>query len=130
MESHVGTLHPFQYPFCQLDSKFSPDCCFGLLKQKFRTSEVDSLDDFVQVVEQSSVVNKAQLVGSSNGELIVETFDWSSYFATLFKKIKGIKGFQHCCKCELTWFSCSQTSCRWPSHTIQFAERGHSNNGR
>ena len=53
---------------------------------------VDSLDDFVQVVEQSSAVHKVQPVGSINGELIVETFDW---FATLFKKIKGIKSFQH-----------------------------------
>ena len=61
-------------------TKFSPDWCFGLLKQNFRKAEVDSLDDFVQVVEQSSAVNKAQPVGSSNGELIVETFDWSSYF--------------------------------------------------
>ena len=76
-------------------TKFSPDWCFGLLKQKFRKAEVDSLDDFVQVVEQSSAVNKAQPVGSSNGELIVETFDWSSYFATSFNKIKGIKEFQH-----------------------------------
>uniref|UniRef100_A0A1X7VB99 DUF7869 domain-containing protein n=2 Tax=Amphimedon queenslandica TaxID=400682 RepID=A0A1X7VB99_AMPQE len=76
-------------------TKFSPDWCFGLLKQKFRKAEVDSLDDFIQVVEQSSAVNKTQPVGSSNGELIVETLDWCSYFATLFKKIKGIKGFQH-----------------------------------
>uniref|UniRef100_A0A1X7UDD6 Uncharacterized protein n=1 Tax=Amphimedon queenslandica TaxID=400682 RepID=A0A1X7UDD6_AMPQE len=78
----------------KLDTKFSPDWCFGLLKQKFRKAEVDSLDDFIHVVEQTSAVNKAETAGSSNGELI-ETFDWSSYFATLFKKIKGIKGFQH-----------------------------------
>uniref|UniRef100_A0A1X7VMA6 Uncharacterized protein n=1 Tax=Amphimedon queenslandica TaxID=400682 RepID=A0A1X7VMA6_AMPQE len=83
----------FQYPFCQLDTKFSQEWCFGLLKQKFRKAVVHSLDDFIQVVEQSSAVNKVHPIGSSNGELIVETLDWSSYFATLFKKIKGIKGF-------------------------------------
>uniref|UniRef100_A0A1X7UTG8 Uncharacterized protein n=1 Tax=Amphimedon queenslandica TaxID=400682 RepID=A0A1X7UTG8_AMPQE len=55
-------MHPFQYPSCQLDTKFSSDWCFRLLKQKFRKAEVDSLDDFVQVVEQSSAVNKAQPV--------------------------------------------------------------------
>uniref|UniRef100_A0A1X7V5D7 Uncharacterized protein n=1 Tax=Amphimedon queenslandica TaxID=400682 RepID=A0A1X7V5D7_AMPQE len=87
-------MHPFQYPFCQLDTKYSPDWCFGLLKPKFRKAEVDSLHDFIQVVEQTAAVNKAEPVGSSNGELI-ETFDLSSYFATLFKKIKGIKDFQH-----------------------------------
>uniref|UniRef100_A0A1X7VKS5 Uncharacterized protein n=1 Tax=Amphimedon queenslandica TaxID=400682 RepID=A0A1X7VKS5_AMPQE len=58
-------------------TKFSPDWCFGLLKQIFRKAEVDSLDDFIQVIEQSSAVNKAQP------------------FTTLFKKIKGNKGFQH-----------------------------------
>uniref|UniRef100_A0A1X7TE21 Uncharacterized protein n=1 Tax=Amphimedon queenslandica TaxID=400682 RepID=A0A1X7TE21_AMPQE len=34
------------------------------------------------------------------------------------------------CKCDLTWFILSQTSCRWPSHTIQFAKGGRSNNER
>ena len=44
-------------------TKFSPDTCFGLLKQKFRKTDVDSLDDFATVVEQSASVNKSQLVG-------------------------------------------------------------------
>uniref|UniRef100_A0A1X7TYN5 DUF7869 domain-containing protein n=1 Tax=Amphimedon queenslandica TaxID=400682 RepID=A0A1X7TYN5_AMPQE len=43
-------------------TKFSTDWCFVLLKQKFRKAEVDSLDDFVQVVEQSSAIKKAQPV--------------------------------------------------------------------
>ena len=45
-------------------TKFSPDWCFGLLKQRFRRSVVGSLDDLVEVVERSASVNKAQVVGT------------------------------------------------------------------
>ena len=43
---------------------FSPDWCFGLLEQKFRRSRVNCLDDVVKVVNESTVVNDAQLVGT------------------------------------------------------------------
>ena len=48
-------------------TKFSPDWCFGLLKRKFKRTAVNSLEDLVTVVDQSAVVNKAQLVGSQSG---------------------------------------------------------------
>ena len=32
-------------------TKFSPDWCFGLFKQKFRRTKVSCLDDIVKVVE-------------------------------------------------------------------------------
>ena len=54
-------------------TKFAPDWCFGLLKQKFRRTDVDSLLDFANVVNQSASVNKAQLVGETNGNVIVPT---------------------------------------------------------
>ena len=73
-------------------TKLSPDTCFGLLKQKFRRTDVDSLDDFAKVMNQSAMVNTSQLVGTANGE---PTFDWTSYFATLYKKITGIKKYHH-----------------------------------
>ena len=76
-------------------TKFSPDTCFGLLKQKFRRTDVDSLDDFAKVVNQSAMVNTSQLVGTANGEVIVPTYDWTSYFATTYKKIIGIKKYHH-----------------------------------
>ena len=40
-------------------TKFPPDTCFGLLKQKFRKTDVDSLDDFETVVEKSASVNES-----------------------------------------------------------------------
>ena len=66
-------------------TKISPDTCFGLLKQKLRKYDVDSLDDFATVVEKSASVNKFQLVGKTDGKVIVPTYDWTSYFAVFYK---------------------------------------------
>jgi hypothetical protein len=38
-------------------TKFAPDWCFGLLKQKFRKSKVDCLADLVKVAQASAEVN-------------------------------------------------------------------------
>ena len=46
-------------------------------------------------MNQSASVNKAQLVGETNGNVIVPTYDWTSHFAVSFKKIVGIKGYYH-----------------------------------
>ena len=54
-------------------TKFAPDWCFGLLEQKFRKTDVDSLLDFINVVNESASVSKAQLVGETNGNVIVPT---------------------------------------------------------
>ena len=62
-------------------TKFTPDSCFGLLKQRFRRIHVQCLNDIVQVVEQSASVNKASLVGNEAGEVFVPTYDWLFYFA-------------------------------------------------
>ena len=42
-------------------TKFAPDWAFGLLKQHFRKTRVNCLDDLVRVVEGSAKVNHAQL---------------------------------------------------------------------
>ena len=80
------------YHFYQQDTKFSPDTCFGLLKQKLRKCDVDSLDDFATDVEKSASVNESQLVRNTNGEVIVPTYDWTSYFAAFYKKLTESKG--------------------------------------
>ena len=71
-------------------TKFSPDWCFGLLKQKFRKSEVNCLDDFVSVVHKSADVNAAQLVGTQSGEVTVPTHNWSGYLTEYLRKIPHI----------------------------------------
>ena len=46
-------------------TKFSPDWCFGLLKQKFKRTAVNSLDDLVGVVDQSR--NNSILIFCASG---------------------------------------------------------------
>ena len=41
------------------------------------------------------MINTSQLVGTPSGEVTVPTYDWTSYFATLYKKIIGIKKYHH-----------------------------------
>ena len=78
-------------------TKFSPDWCFGLFKQAFRRAKIGCLDDIVKVVEASAAVNHAQLVGSQDGEVIVQVYDWANHFHAPFKQtaLKGIKSMHH-----------------------------------
>ena len=49
------------------------------------------------MVESSSTagVNKAQLVGTHNGKVIVPVYDWSAFLGQYFAKLPGIKKFLH-----------------------------------
>ena len=72
-------------------TKFSPDWCFGLLKQRFRRTRVGCLADLEQVVNISAEANVAQLVGTQSGEGAVQTHSWTSMFAGRLKKLKHKK---------------------------------------
>lgn len=76
-------------------TKFSPDWCFGLLKQRYRRCAVNCLDDMVRVVESSANVNTAQIVGDQAGETCVPTYDWYQFFQPHFKQLKNITKYHH-----------------------------------
>ncbi|XP_014674791.1 PREDICTED: uncharacterized protein LOC106814923 [Priapulus caudatus] len=78
-------------------TKFAPDWCFGLVKQKYRRTMVSSLDNFVDVVNSSTIVgtNIAQKVGTSSGDVIVPYYDWNKFLSLYFRTVPGIKKFQH-----------------------------------
>ncbi|RUS91508.1 hypothetical protein EGW08_000729 [Elysia chlorotica] len=76
-------------------TKFSPDAGFGLLKRKFRRTRVDCLGDIKHVVDSSSEMNSAKLVGAESGPSQVLTYDWSSYLSQFFVKVKQVKSFHH-----------------------------------
>ena len=76
-------------------TKFSPDWCFGLLKQRLRRCELHCLDDIVREVERSADVNFAQLVGTQSGETLVPMYDWSTFFHPHFKVLPHIKKYHH-----------------------------------
>ena len=53
------------------------------------------LTDLVSVVNESSVVNIAQLMVTKDGKVLVPTYDWQSLFAEHCTKITGIKKLHH-----------------------------------
>lgn len=58
-------------------------------------SYVSSLYEFATLVDTSSAVgvNKAQLVGTHDGKVIVPVYDWVSFLGQYFKKLPGVKKF-------------------------------------
>ena len=76
-------------------TKFSPDWCFGLLKQRFRRCKVACLADLERVVQESAEANVPQLVGTQDGDVIVPTYNWTSLFAGHLRKLKNIKKYHH-----------------------------------
>ena len=53
------------------------------------------LQDIATVVDQSSDVNISQLCGTENGEVIVPTFDWTTFLSQYFRKVQHIKSYHH-----------------------------------
>ena len=79
-------------------TKFGPDWCFGLFKQVYRRSRVDTLADIATVMAKSSEekgVNLSQLVGHEDGRVLVDCFDWQNYLTPYFRKLPQIKSYQH-----------------------------------
>lgn len=93
-----GYHHSVLYSFLIAGhTKFSPDWCFGLLKQSFRRTFVSSLFDLMKTVDNSTVtgVNISKLCGLHDGTVLVPVYDWASYLQLFFKKIIGISKFHH-----------------------------------
>ena len=76
-------------------TKISPDWCFGLFKRQYRRTKVGSLQAIAEVVNTSAECNHAQLVSREDGSTIVQTYDWTDFFAPRMKKILGIKKLHH-----------------------------------
>lgn len=76
-------------------TKFAPDWCFGLFKQRYRRTFVSSLEDVAKVVMASADVNVAQLVGTQSGEPIVPVYDWVKFLGSHFKTIPQLRSFHH-----------------------------------
>ena len=76
-------------------TKFAPDWCFGLVKQTTRRTFTLSLFDIARAVEESAVVNVAELVGFHNGDVHVPAYDWVTYLQQYFTKLPKIKSYHH-----------------------------------
>ena len=67
------------------------DGCFGLLKQKYRRSNVYSMEQLAQVVDQSSTVNSAVLFSKCSAQW----YAWDTFLARHFKPVPGISRLHH-----------------------------------
>ena len=76
-------------------TKFAPDWCFGLFKQKYRRTYISSLDDVANTVNSSADVNIAQLVGTQSGEPVVNTYNWNRFLGEHFRSVPHLKKFHH-----------------------------------
>ena len=78
-------------------TKFVPDWCFGLLKQRFCRTKIGDLYDIANFVSLSSSVNVPQLVGSLDGTTFVSMYNWSEHFEeqTIKTALKGITNMHH-----------------------------------
>ena len=76
-------------------TKFSPDWCFGLFKQRYRRTFVSCLQDVADVVNSSADVNVAQLVGTQSGEPVVPMYDWATFLGIHFRHVLHLKSYHH-----------------------------------
>ena len=76
-------------------TKFSPDWCFGLFKQRYWRTFVSSLSDIANVVNTSADVNVAHLVGTQYGEPVVITYDWATFLRGHFHTLPQLKKYHH-----------------------------------
>ena len=90
--------HSIKYSFLIAGhTKFGPDCCFGVIKQAYKVTFTLSIYEFARLVDCSSTtgINKAQLVGTHDGRVIVPAYEWSSFLGEYFNKLPTIKKYQH-----------------------------------
>ena len=78
-------------------TNFGPDRSFGVIERSYKVTYISSLYEFAKMVESSSTagVNKAQLVGTHDGKVIVPVYDWSAFLGQYFVELPSIKKFHH-----------------------------------
>lgn len=79
-------------------TKFSPDGYFGLIRKRYRHSNVYTYDDLVETINQSSPSghNRCQRYASQrSGKPQIAYRDWSTWLKEYFKDIPGIARYRH-----------------------------------
>ena len=68
-----------------------------MLKKSYKVNFISSLYKLAGMVDacSSTGVNKAQLVATHDGRIIVPVYDWSTFLEQYFKKITNITNFHH-----------------------------------
>ena len=83
-------------------TKFAPDWGFGLIKQRYRRTMCNCLQDVATVVADSTTsgMNIPRIIGSESqqhipGQPPFLAYNWSTFLAPYFKPLVGIKSMQH-----------------------------------
>lgn len=73
-----------------------------MIKKAYKVNYISSLYELARMVDSSSTVgvNKAQLVGTHDGRIIVPVFDWVEFLSKFFRKLPNIKSFHHFRFCQ------------------------------
>ena len=100
-------------------TKFTPDWCFGLMKQCLHRTKICDLDDIANCVSLYSAVNVPQLVGSLDGTVFVPMYNWSEFFDDIVMKsaLKGISWLHQ------FWFSAARHGIVYVKESSSAAER-------
>ena len=82
------------------------------IKTEIQGTKIGTLEDIAAVVEDSVSVNYVQLVGKSNGTILVPSYDWSSLFAdtAIQTSLKGISKLHILDFVPLTLVVCSSVT--------------------
>jgi hypothetical protein len=79
-------------------TKFAPDGYFGLIRRRYRRSNIYTYDDLVQTVIDSSEHNDCQAAGNhetvNNSEQLIYR-NWSTWLLKFFKKLPEITSYRH-----------------------------------
>ena len=65
----------------------------SLIKRSYKVNFISSINELVRMVDLPSTIgiNKAQLVRTHNGRVIVLAYKWASFLEQYFNKIPNIK---------------------------------------
>lgn len=84
----VGLNKTIQIDFMRVGhTRCFVDAGFGLLKQKFRKGDVDTVEQLVEVINDSAIINQAET-------FCWEWRSWDNFFAQHFRPVKSITSFQ------------------------------------
>lgn len=74
-------------------TKFSPDGYFGLIKRRYRRSQIYTYEQLASMLESSSENGHNVCIGKTAPPLIYR--DWTSWLAQYFTPLKGISNYHH-----------------------------------
>ena len=92
----TGLNTNIEYSFVTVGhTKFSCDRCFGVFKKKVNRTPLHTLYNVATICEESGDCNSTQLVGTHDGQVFVECFDWTRFLSDFFRKIPQVTSYDH-----------------------------------